>query len=175
MMSRLRGGEVVAMESAEVRELIRVLELERGSCGYMAKTFDSGLVVTPDGAAARPAGSCLYFLVTASAGIAAHRIWSDQIYHHYAGAPLDVLLLHRDGSVTRHRVSGDLRGGERPQLLIPAGTYHLGRVADPASWALLGTTSWPAVAADEVEMTSIGELATAYPGATAALEEFATA
>lgn len=160
------------MESPEVMELIRTLGLERGSCGYMAKTFDSDLPVTPDGAPTRPAGSCLYFLVTANAGIAVHRIWSDQIYHHYAGAPLDVLLLHRDGSVARHRVGADLSDGVRPQLLIPAGTYHLGRVSDSARWALLGTTSWPAVTADEVEMSSIDKLAREYPSAAAALAEF---
>jgi predicted cupin superfamily sugar epimerase len=140
----------------------------------MAKTFDSHLVVTPDGAAARPAGSCLYFLVTATAGIAPHRIWSAQIYHHYAGAPLDVLLIHRDGSVAQHRVGADIGSGVLPQLLIPAGTYHVGRVSDPTSWALLGTTSWPSVAAGEVEMRSIDELAGEYPAAASALAEFAT-
>ena len=163
------------MESPEAMELIRTLGLERGSCGYMAKTYDNDLLVTPHGAATRPAGSCLYFLITASAGIAPHRIWSDQIYHHYAGAPLDVLLLGADGAVSQHRVGVEIGDGDYPQLLIPAGTYHVGRVSDGASWALLGTTSWPAVAASEVEMTSIAELTTRYPAAAPALAEFDTA
>jgi predicted cupin superfamily sugar epimerase len=155
----------VSLESAEVEALIVSLGLERGSCGYMAKTFDSDLLVSPNGRPTRPVGSCLYFLVTAHAPISPHRIWSDQVYHHYAGAPLDVLLIDNDGSVSEHRVSAAVDEGSYPQLLIPAGTYHLGRVSGPDSWALLGTSSWPAVAASEVEPISIEELAARYPAA----------
>lgn len=41
----------------------------------------------------RPWGSALYFLVTTGAQIVLHRIRSDQLYHHYVGDPLDVLML----------------------------------------------------------------------------------
>jgi uncharacterized protein len=166
----MRSGEGgVSMESEEVEELIARLGLERGSCGYMAKTFDSELLVTPDGRPTRPAGSCLYFLVTPEAPISPHRIWSDQIYHHYAGAPLEVLLIEPDGSASQHRVGAAIQDGTYPQLLIPAGTYHLGRVAEADSWALLGTSSWPAVAASEVEPISFDDLMTRYPAAGSVL------
>jgi predicted cupin superfamily sugar epimerase len=42
--------------------------------------------------------SALYFLVTPKRPMRLHRLRSDQIYHHYLGNPLEVLLLLPDGS-----------------------------------------------------------------------------
>jgi predicted cupin superfamily sugar epimerase len=63
-------------------ELIATLGLTRGSCGFMATSYRSLLDVTPNGAAQRPIGAALYFLVTLEAGVQLHRIRSDQLYHH---------------------------------------------------------------------------------------------
>jgi hypothetical protein len=127
----------------------------------MAKTFESPLAVAPNHGAVRSIGAALYFLITPERGIAPHRIHSDQIYHHYAGDPLEVLLLPVDGAATQHVVGSDLTAGMLPQLLIPARTFHFGRLADRAGeqgWSLLGTTSWPAVAEGEFEYANVADL-----------------
>jgi predicted cupin superfamily sugar epimerase len=72
---------------------------------------------------ARPFGSVLYFMVTPEARIRLHRIRSDQMYHHYLGDPLEVLLLYPDGSGAVQMVGSDLAAGARPQLFIPGGTF----------------------------------------------------
>ncbi len=71
----------------------------------------------------RPCGSALYFLVTPEAQIVMHRIRSDQLYHHYLGASLEVLLLYPDGNGEVVSVGSNLDAGERPQLFLPGGTF----------------------------------------------------
>jgi len=94
-----------------------------------AETYRSSLQI-PEGAlshayeSARPYASALYFLVTPDARSVMHRIRSDQRYHHYLGDPLEVLMLYPDGSGAIVTVGPDLRAGMRPQLLVPANTFH---------------------------------------------------
>ncbi|MBV9266521.1 MAG: cupin domain-containing protein, partial [Acidobacteriaceae bacterium] len=57
----------------------------------------------------------------------------------------------------------DLRAGMRPQLFIPGGTFHVSRLRRGGSYALLGTTEWPAVEPPDVELGSRDELMRAYP------------
>jgi uncharacterized protein len=73
----------------------------------------------------RPCGSTLYFLVTPEAQIVMHRIRSDQLYHHYLGDSLEVLLLYPDGNGEVVSVRSDLEAGERPQLFLPGAFPHL--------------------------------------------------
>jgi uncharacterized protein len=156
-------------------QIITVLGLERGTCGYMELTYRSQLDVAPDTAAPRTIGQALYFLITPTARVALHRIRSDQIYHHYAGDALDVLLLpdERPGQV---RVVGPaLDEGMRPQLLIPAGTFHVARLHDGGEWALLGTTSWPGVAEGEFEKGDVDALQRRHGALAQQIAEFVAA
>ena len=49
-----------------------------------------------------------------------HRIHNEQLYHYYLGDPLEVFLLHSDGSSERVVIGPDLRAGQRVQLRSPA-------------------------------------------------------
>jgi predicted cupin superfamily sugar epimerase len=154
-------------------QVIATLGLEPGTCGFMATSYRSPLVVAPGAAAARSIGQALYFLVTPAAGVQLHRIRSDQIYHHYAGDPLEVLLVPEVGPARVAVVGWDLAAGMRPQLLIPARTFHAGRVAPGGTGALLGTTSWPAVAEGEFERGDPAELRRRHPELAELIDAFA--
>src|SRR5947209_4769119 len=73
-----------------------------GTCGFMGETYLSDLRI-PAGSlpaeygGSRSLGGVLYFLVTPEASVRLHRIRSDQMYHHYLGDPLEVLLLQPGG------------------------------------------------------------------------------
>src|SRR5215831_11862796 len=127
--------------------IIELLGLKpQGTCGFMGETYVSVLQIPAgsllaDYQGGRPLGGVFYFLVTPQAGVRLHRIRSDQMYHHYLGDPLEVLLL-RPGGIGEVRVVGsDLAVGMRPQLQVPGGTFHAGRVRGGSSgYALLGTS-----------------------------------
>src|SRR5438552_11348377 len=112
------SGELTA---DEIRSL---LNLEpNATCGFVRVSFVSkqsiaaGALPAPF-AEGRPLGSALYFMVTPSAPVRLHRIRNEQLYHYYIGDPLEVFLLHADGTTERIIVGPDLRSGHRVQLLI---------------------------------------------------------
>src|SRR5262245_52511831 len=98
-------------------EICKLLDLEpNATCGFVRVTYVDKKMIAPGGLPApfgdgRPLGSALYFLVTPSAPVRLHRIRNDQLYHHYLGDPLEVFMLHEDGSAERVVVGPDLRGG----------------------------------------------------------------
>ena len=121
----------------------------------------------------RPLGGVLYFLVKPEAQIRLHRIRSDQMYHHYFGDPLEVLLLYPDGNSEVKTVGPDLATGMRPQLMIPGNTYHASRMAPGAKFALLGTSVWVKPEPSDVELGNAEKLAVAYPAARLQIAAFA--
>jgi hypothetical protein len=86
-----------------------------------------------------------------------------QLYHHYLGDPLDVLMLYPDGSGAVATVGSDLGAGECPQLFIPGGTFHTSRLAPGSNHALLASTEWSGVEPSDVEHGDIDALIKAYP------------
>jgi hypothetical protein len=51
----------------------------------------------------------------------------------------------------------------RPQLTIPGGTFHVSRLRDGGTYALLGTSEWPGVEPPDVEVGDPAALTAAYP------------
>jgi|tagenome__1003787_1003787.scaffolds.fasta_scaffold20900628_1 predicted cupin superfamily sugar epimerase len=167
----------MALSSAEI---IQSLDLRpHPTCGFTNEIYRSALQVPAsdlpagyDGA--RTLGGFLYFLVTEQASIRLHRIRSDQMYHHYFGDPLEALLLYPDGRSEVRVVGSDLTSGMRPQLLVPGGTFHAGRIRRGGDYALLGTSVWLRAEPSDVEMGNVELLASKYPTAKAQIVLFTT-
>jgi hypothetical protein len=155
---------------ATAKQIIEMLGLTpHPTCGFVAETYRSKQQIPQQALPAvyegiRQFGSVLYFIVTAEAQIRLHRIRSDQMYHHYLGDPLEVLLLHPDGSGAVQMVGSDLATGARPQLFIPGGTFHVSRLRAGGSYSLLGTTEWPGVEPPDVELGDRDHLIATHPG-----------
>ena len=160
-------------------EIRALLKLEpNATCGFVQLTYVSTQSIAAGGlpppfADARPMGSALYFMVTPTAPVRLHRIRNDQLYHYYLGDPLEVFLLHADGSTERVIVGPDLRGGQRVQLLIPGNTFHTARLIGRRRWFLGASTEWPGVVPADVEIGNLDELAGKYPSVAADLRAIA--
>jgi uncharacterized protein len=158
-------------------QIVELLGLKpHPTCGFTRESYLSELQIPaaalpPEYQGSRRLGGVLYFLITPEAPVRLHRIRSDQMYHHYLGYPLDVLLLYPDGTSELKVIGADLAGGMRPQLLIPGGTFHAGRVRGNG-WALLGTSVWARAEPADVEMGNASRLAVAYPAARAEIARF---
>jgi uncharacterized protein len=166
------------LTAAEVRSLL-ALEPD-ATCGFVRVTFVSRRSITAGGLPppfeqGRPLGSALYFMVAPNAPVRLHRIRNDQLYHYYLGDPLEVFLLHADGTIERVIVGPDLRSGQRVQLLIPGGTFHTARLIGRGRWFLGASTEWPGVAPADVEIGDVDEMAGKYPAIAADLHGIAAA
>ncbi len=90
----------------------------------------------------RGAGTAIYFLLTQERASHWHRVDAAEIWHFYAGAPLE-LSISTDGSAgSRHVLGADLGAGARPQLVVPPGAWQSARTL--GAWTLVGCTVSPA-------------------------------
>ncbi|GAB3157598.1 hypothetical protein GCM10027258_66790 [Amycolatopsis stemonae] len=81
-----------------------------------------------------------------------------------------MLLLHPDGSVERPVLGTDVAAGQRPQVVVPAGTWQA--TVTRGAWSLLGTVVVPPYTDDCIEFAPASELAARYPEAAADLRAF---
>lgn len=107
--------------------------------GHFRETFRA-----PDaeGAAGRGASTAIFFLLKAGERSHWHRVDADEVWHHYAGAALE-LSMSDDGHAVRHlRLGGDFGIGETPQIVVPRGIWQAARSL--GNWTLVGCTVAPA-------------------------------
>jgi predicted cupin superfamily sugar epimerase len=102
----------------------------------------------------RGASTAIYFLLKAGERSHWHRVDADEIWHHYAGAPLD-LSLSDDGKTVRHlRLGSDLAIGELPQGVVPRNVWQAARSL--GHWTLVGCTVAPAFRFEGFELAPPG-------------------
>lgn len=71
-----------------------------------------------------------------------HRLPTDEVWHHYLGDPVRLVLLHPDGHDETVLLGDDLVAGERPFTVVPAGTW-MGARLEGGAWAVFGCTMAP--------------------------------
>jgi len=105
--------------------------------GWYRETWRAGPESVPDGyPGPRAAATGIYFLLTPGEESTWHRVRSDEVWLWHAGGPL-TLLDGGDGDLPSDApaiaaLGPDLLGGQRPQLVIPAGHWQSARPAGPA-------------------------------------------
>jgi predicted cupin superfamily sugar epimerase len=156
-------------------DIIRLLDLSpHPEGGYFRETFrSSALPFEMPGRGARSASTAIYFLLRRGDFSAFHQIRSDEAWHHYLGAPLELHLI--DGGVhTRLVLGSDLERGERPQAVVPVGALQAARVAGGAGsaedFALVGCTVAPGFDFSDFEMPDRATLVLRFPEHRALIE-----
>lgn len=108
-------------------------------------------------------GTAIYFLLRPGDFSALHRLIGPELWHHYVGAAVRMLLLHPDGSVERRMLGVDLQNGERPVIAVEAGIWMGAETT--GDWSLLGTTMAPPYDPDGFVLGDRERLITRYPDA----------
>jgi uncharacterized protein len=113
--------------------------------------------------------SAIYYLLLTPEFSAMHRLAATETYHWYGGAPLRLLLLYPDGGVTEPVLGADVVAGQRPQVVVPAGTWQ---GSSPAGeWSLVGTTTAPPFDWSHFELGDRAGLLARYPAAATRIAE----
>jgi hypothetical protein len=113
--------------------------------------------------------TAIYYLLEPPAVSAMHRLTSTEVFHFYAGSSALMLLLHADGSTDEPVLGTDLARGERPQMIVPAGTWQ--GTSTLGGWTLLGTTMAPGFTWDGFELGERAALVAQWPDVRARIEE----
>ncbi|MCQ3810181.1 MAG: cupin domain-containing protein [Acidimicrobiia bacterium] len=109
--------------------------------------------------------TAIYFLLQPGDFSAMHRLAGPELWHHYAGAAVEMLLLGADGKVDRPVLGDDLGGGERPCVVVPGHTWM--GASTRGEWSLVGTTMAPPYHHDGFELGVGDHLTEQYPAASA--------
>jgi uncharacterized protein len=137
------------MTAEEVVRLLGLLPHPEG--GAYRETFRAP---APDGE--RGASTAIYYLLRSGELSAWHRVDADEVWHHYAGASLELALSVASDSEGRSvlRLGKDLAAGQRPQAVVPAGVWQSARSL--GEWTLVGCTVAPAFQFSGFEMAPPG-------------------
>jgi predicted cupin superfamily sugar epimerase len=148
-----------------VTELIEQLQLApHPEGGYFRETYRAAESV---GATALPRrftgersiSTAIYFLLEAGQCSHLHRIRSDEVWHFYAGDPLDVMEIDGAGELKVTRIG---TGGVY-QHVVPAGVWFGAAPAEGGRFALVGCTVAPGFDFADFELADRAALLREYP------------
>lgn len=134
---------------ADPDELISLLQLEpHPEGGHFRETYRHR---AKEG---RGAGTAIYFLLRQGERSHWHRVDADEMWHHYAGAPLELRIKKGEQPTASRILGSDFEAGQRPQALVPAGAWQAARSL--GKWTLVGATVSPAFEFDGFELAPPG-------------------
>lgn len=100
------------------------------------------------------ASTAIYYLLREEDRSAWHRVThAAEVWHHYAGAPLELCLSEGQGRRVI-RLGMDLAAGEEPQAVVPPGVWQSARPL--GGWVLVGCTVAPGFEFVSFEMAPPG-------------------
>ena len=140
------------LPNLDAEEITRLLELmPHPEGGWYRETWRD---IPADGG--RGHGTAIYFLLPGNVENRWHRVDAVEIWHHLAGAPLD-LEIGKDSPTaeTTVHLGTDLRAGERPQGIVPA--HHWQRAKSRGEWTLVSCTVSPAFQFEGFELRPTAE------------------
>lgn len=138
-------------EMVTVDDVIKIMDLKPlpDEGGYFRETYRSNKIKAPattfgiNSNEPRVISTAIYYLVRPESFSALHRIKSDEVFHFYAGDPVEMIQIDENGQLTRFLIGNDIFNGETPQVVVRRGTWQALKLKDGGAWALMGTTVSP--------------------------------
>ncbi len=140
--------------------------------GFYKETYrsDSTTLVGND-KQERHHSTAIYFLLLEDKFSAFHRIKSDELWHFYAGQPIEIFYFDAQNKLQTIRLGNNPQKGEQFQAVVPAGCWFASRMARPGTYALVGCTVAPGFDFQDFEMAERQALLRQYPQHTQIITE----
>jgi uncharacterized protein len=117
--------------------------------GHYAETFRD-----PRQVGGRAASTAIIYLLQAGERSQWHRVDAAEVWHHYAGDPLELCLSEDGHATTTLRLGPNLLAGERPQRVVGAGVWQ--SATSLGAFTLAGCTVSPGFRFEGLEMAPPG-------------------
>ena len=141
--------------------------------GYFAETYRSNEEVQQNALPTRFSGprsfsTAIYFLLESGQFSSLHRIQADEVWHFYAGDPLDVFVIDPGGELTIIRLGKRLDQGEVFQAVVPAGCWFgskpvIAATVKESGFSLVGCTVAPGFDFADFELADRTVLLNQFP------------
>ncbi len=156
------------MTADEVKKLLRLTPHPREG-GWYVRTYESAEMLPaaafadPRYTSPRRTGTAIYYLLEPDTFSEMHLLQSDEIFHFYAGDPVEMLQLHPGGISRRVIIGNDLLAREIPQVVVEHGVWQGSHLVYGGSWALLGCTVTPGFEFEDYTEGNRSELFSGWP------------
>jgi uncharacterized protein len=161
-----------------VSELMRILDLKPlpKEGGFFAETYRSSENIDARGLKRGHTGSrslctAIFYLLTPTSFSSLHKLPGDEMFHFYAGDPVELLELLLDGTARMVMLGPDLRNGMQFQHVVPGGVWQGSRLVKGGEYALLGTTMAPGFDYADFVKGNRQELVERYPARARVISE----
>jgi len=134
-------------------------EMYRSQSGVSAESLPEGF----DGP--RPWSTSIYYMLIQGVCSRMHRLPSDEIWHHYLGGPVRMLILHPSRKIETPLLGSDIENGQRPQVVVPKGSWQGAMLDGEDEFALMGTTVSPGFDFTDFEAGDQKQLVEGWPEA----------
>ncbi|MCK5584159.1 MAG: cupin domain-containing protein, partial [Elusimicrobiales bacterium] len=136
--------------------------------GYFRETYRSKISApvrfkNDKEAVSRNLGIAIYYLVTPDSFSALHKVKSDEMFHFYAGDPVEIIQIFEGGKTRKIIMGSDFINNQEPQVLVSAGVWQGTRLQEGGKWALLGTTVAPGFEFIDFELGNRNKLLKQFP------------
>lgn len=126
------------MPELSAGDIIRLLDLQpHPEGGFFRETFRDSRA----DAEGRSASTAIYFLLKAGEVSRWHRVDAAEIWHWYAGAPLELSMAEGERVTATVTLGSSLADGQSPQAVVPAKHWQSARSL--GTWTLVGCTVAP--------------------------------
>lgn len=107
--------------------------------------------------------TAIYYLLREGERSRLHRLGSDELWHHYAGAPLTIHCLVPGKGYLPLLLGADDVDDARPQRIVPAGCWFGATCDEAGGFTLAGCTVAPGFEFADFEMAKRAELLRDFP------------
>ncbi len=161
------GCQSIELKPANIIKKLGLKPLEKEG-GFYRQTYVSPETIASSHLPDRYGGhrsfsSAIYYFLQKDEVSVMHRLLSDEVYHFYAGDPVQLLTL-KPGGPGLVFLGNDIMFGQHPQVVVPAGVWQGMKIVDGGEYALMGTTVSPAYAEDDFELGDPEKLSEQFPG-----------
>jgi predicted cupin superfamily sugar epimerase len=120
----------------------------------------------------RSIGTAIYYLLTRDTFSELHRILTEEVFHFYLGGPVRMLQILLNGKALEIIIGNDIRAGQQPQVIVPAGVWQGSRL-EPGEhdFALLGATVTPGFDYADYEQGQRADLIARFPDQAERIKE----
>jgi hypothetical protein len=142
---------------SDAGRIIRLLKLKpHPEGGWFVETFRDTAAKR-----GRAHSTAIYFLLKKGEASAWHRVDAAEVWHWYAGAPLELRIAKTIAKPKTHILGADLARHQRPQIVVPA--HHLQCARSLGAFTLAGCTVSPGFLFEKFELATSSEAPSPKP------------
>jgi predicted cupin superfamily sugar epimerase len=153
----------------EANEIIEKLGLEPlpEEGGFFRQTYKDDLRIPASAlenhGSDRSCSTCIYYLLTPEEFSGLHCVKSAEIFHFYAGSPVEMIQIDQPGELKKIVLGNSLELEHQPQVIVPANTWQGTKLLGQGQWALLGCTVSPGFEFSDFVSESADSLCQKFP------------